>query len=60
MKYEQNGRKYISEFVYREMWVIEMNGVEVLVKMAETKLPTREAVTGTYIISYTVSNLIKK
>ena len=60
MKYEQNGRKYISEFVYREMWVIEMNGVEVLVKMAETKLPTHEAVTGTYIISYTVSNLIKK
>ena len=28
--------------------------------MAETKLPTRAAVTGTYIISYTVSNLIKK
>ena len=60
VKYEQNGRKYVSEFVYREMWVIEMNGVEALVKMAETKLPTRAAVTGTYIISYTVSNLIKK
>ena len=35
-KYEQEGRKYVSEFIYREMWLVEMTGVESFVEIAET------------------------
>ena len=33
--YEQKGRTYVPEIIYREMWPVEKTGAEILVEIAE-------------------------
>ena len=33
--YEQKGRTYVPEIIYREMWLVEKTGVKILVEIAE-------------------------
>ena len=34
-KYEQKGHTYVPEIIYREMWLVEKTGAEILVEIAE-------------------------
>ena len=33
--YEQKGRTYVPEIIYREMWLVEKTGMDILVEIAE-------------------------
>ena len=33
--HEQKGRTYVPEIIYREMWLVEKTGAEILVEIAE-------------------------
>ena len=36
--YEQKGRTYVPEIIYREMWLVEKTGVEILVEITRRTL----------------------